>query len=66
MEAYTDFAVVYDTFMDNTPYEDWAAHIDRLLKKYGLAQKRNLVGRKGRKYRKKRGYVPRHWLRSGT
>ena len=39
MEAYTDFAVVYDTFMDNTPYEDWAAHIDRLLKKYGLAQK---------------------------
>ena len=46
MEAYTDFAVVYDTFMDNTPYEGWAAHIDRLLKKYGLAQKEESGDRK--------------------
>ena len=24
MEAYTSFAEVYDTFMDNIPYEQWA------------------------------------------
>ena len=24
MEAYTRFAEVYDTFMDNVPYEEWA------------------------------------------
>ena len=23
MEAYTSFAKVYDTFMDETPYEEW-------------------------------------------
>ena len=23
MEAYTGFAQVYDTFMDNVPYEEW-------------------------------------------
>ena len=23
MEAYTSFAAVYDTFMDNVPYEEW-------------------------------------------
>ena len=23
MEAYTSFAEVYDTFMDNVPYEEW-------------------------------------------
>ena len=31
MEAYTNFAEVYDTFMDNVPYEKWADYIvDRL------------------------------------
>lgn len=24
MEAYTSFARVYDTFMDNVPYKEWA------------------------------------------
>lgn len=38
MEAYTDFAGVYDIFMDDTPYEDWALYISGLLKKYGVAQ----------------------------
>lgn len=38
MEAYTDFASVYDTFMDNTPYEEWAKYIVGLLKAYGVAQ----------------------------
>lgn len=36
MEAYTDFASVYDIFMDDTPYEEWAEYIIALLKKYGI------------------------------
>jgi 2-polyprenyl-3-methyl-5-hydroxy-6-metoxy-1,4-benzoquinol methylase len=35
MEAYTDFALVYDTFMDETPYEAWCDYIVGLLQKYG-------------------------------
>lgn len=35
MEAYTDFALVYDTFMDETPYEEWCGYIVELLHKYG-------------------------------
>lgn len=31
MEAYTDFATVYDTFMDETPYEEWEAQIKHIL-----------------------------------
>lgn len=34
MEAYTDFAQVYDTFMDETPYEEWCEHLVELLEKY--------------------------------
>ncbi len=34
MEAYTGFAQVYDTFMDNTPYEEWCAYLTGLLQKY--------------------------------
>lgn len=34
MEAYTDFAQVYDTFMDDTPYEDWCEYLVELLEKY--------------------------------
>ncbi len=37
MEAYTDFASVYDTFMDNTPYAEWAGYILSLLEQYGAA-----------------------------
>lgn len=36
MEAYTGFATVYDTFMDNIPYEEWAAYIKKLLDQYGI------------------------------
>ena len=36
MEAYTGFAEVYDTFMDNVPYEEWAEYVVGLLKKYGI------------------------------
>lgn len=34
MEAYTDFAQVYDTFMDETPYEEWCGYLVELLEKY--------------------------------
>ena len=36
MEQYTDFARVYDLFMDNVPYDEWSDYIDSLLKKYGI------------------------------
>ena len=36
MEAYTSFASVYDTFMDNVPYEEWGAYIYSLLCRYGV------------------------------
>lgn len=38
MEAYTDFASVYDTFMDDTPYEKWASYLAGLLEEYGVAK----------------------------
>ena len=37
MEAYTGFAQVYDTFMDNVPYDEWCAYICETLKKHGIA-----------------------------
>ena len=37
MEAYTSFSAVYDTFMDNVPYEEWADYLWRLLQEYGIA-----------------------------
>lgn len=36
MEAYTNFAEVYDLFMDNIPYEDWCSYVTGLLKEYGV------------------------------
>ena len=35
MEAYTSFAAVYDTFMDNIPYEEWEKYLKSLLYEYG-------------------------------
>ena len=37
MDAYTSFASVYDTFMDNIPYEEWAEYLVGLLKEYGIS-----------------------------
>ena len=34
MEAYTDFANVYDTFMDETPYEEWCEFLIQILEEY--------------------------------
>ncbi len=36
MEAYTSFASVYDTFMDDVPYEEWGEYMHGLLKEYGI------------------------------
>ena len=37
MNAYTSFASVYDTFMDNIPYEEWEEYLKDLLKEYHIA-----------------------------
>ena len=34
MNAYTDFADVYDTFMDETPYEEWCEFLIQILEEY--------------------------------
>ncbi len=46
MEVYSDFAGVYDTFMDETPYEEWSGFFDELIKKYGISEKRAQTGAK--------------------
>lgn len=38
MESYTSFAEVYDVFMDNVPYKEWAAYVNEILKKHGIKE----------------------------
>ena len=38
MEAYGDFAYVYDEFMDNTPYEQWCKYLCESINKYGVSK----------------------------
>lgn len=38
MEAYSDFAYVYDELMDNTPYEQWCERIAALIEEYGVSR----------------------------
>ena len=38
MDSYTGFAEVYDTFMDETPYEEWADYISQLILHYGISR----------------------------
>ncbi|MBD5457312.1 MAG: methyltransferase domain-containing protein [Lachnospiraceae bacterium] len=38
MEAYTDFASVYDIFMDDTPYEEWCVFLDAALARYKVKE----------------------------
>ena len=40
MDSYTNFAYVYDTFMDQEPYEEWADRVCAWLEKYGLPNSR--------------------------
>ncbi len=37
MASYESFAQVYDTFMDNIPYDEWCAYLHGLLTQYGVA-----------------------------
>ena len=36
METYTGFAQVYDTFMDDVPYDEWVDYLQDLLKEQGV------------------------------
>lgn len=36
MDAYTSFAEVYDGFMDNIPYREWADYVEDLLREQGI------------------------------
>ncbi|MBH1941551.1 class I SAM-dependent methyltransferase [Mobilitalea sibirica] len=36
MQPYTEFASVYDIFMDNVPYDSWADYVEYLLKKHKI------------------------------
>ncbi len=38
MEAYTDFAGVYDIFMDDVPYQEWADFLVELIERYGVSK----------------------------
>ncbi len=38
MEAYQDFAYVYDELMDATPYEEWCELLTKLMEKYGVSK----------------------------
>lgn len=38
MQPYTGFAAVYDLFMDNVPYDEWADYLEYLLKKNKVNQ----------------------------
>ncbi|MCR4897212.1 MAG: methyltransferase domain-containing protein [Lachnospiraceae bacterium] len=38
MEAYTDFAGVYDELMDDTPYDAWCDRIVEDMEKYGISK----------------------------
>ncbi len=35
-EAYGDFARIYDVFMDNVNYREWAAYLSGTLTEYGI------------------------------
>jgi len=37
MEAYTDFATIYDKFMEDTPYDEWCKNIVDILLEEGIS-----------------------------
>jgi len=36
MQQYSSFAAVYDLFMDNVPYDEWAEYVKEVLKQYHI------------------------------
>lgn len=59
MEAYTDFAEVYDTFMGDVPYEEWADFLASLIEAYGVSRPGYVNREKCRSLKKQRnpGYI---------
>ncbi|MBQ8816187.1 MAG: class I SAM-dependent methyltransferase [Lachnospiraceae bacterium] len=47
MESYTDFAEVYDEFMDATPYRVWCERLSKIIDTYGISKKSNEADRTG-------------------
>lgn len=47
MDSYTDFAEVYDEFMDATPYDAWCERFEKIIDTYGISKKRNVVDSTG-------------------
>jgi len=41
MSSYDGFARVYDTFMDNVPYSEWAGFLKTVLEEFGICGKEN-------------------------
>lgn len=37
-EAYTEFADVYDAFMDEIPYDDWCSYLKKILGEYSITE----------------------------
>ncbi len=47
MESYTDFAEVYDEFMDATPYPVWCERLSKIIEAYGISKKSTVADRSG-------------------
>lgn len=43
MEAYTGFALVYDEYMDNIPYDEWSKYLISLLHEYNIDKDMKVV-----------------------
>ena len=39
MEIYNDFAMIYDTFMEDTPYKQWVSFMEDIIKEQGITPK---------------------------
>ena len=39
MEIYNDFAMIYDIFMEDTPYAQWVSFIEDIIKAQGITPK---------------------------
>ena len=48
MEAYGDFAYVYDELMDSTPYEQWCERVVSLIRTYGISRPQQRCGKEGK------------------
>lgn len=43
MSAYEGFAEVYDTFMEDTPYDRWTEYLTEIFKKHNLIRNTNII-----------------------